>query len=111
MNAIYAISSAILAQAARAASAPVSGAPLGWRPFIDPMPLSWFDSWIALWIIPLSLMVAVSYKAVRQYDLHPARFAREIAMMTVQIILGMIALAAASYVLVEVFVPWIGGQR
>ncbi len=104
MNTIF----ALIAQSA-APAAPVLD--FGWRPFIDPMPLAWFDSWIALWIIPLSFMVAVSYKAVRQYDLRPAPFIREALMMTVQIILGMIALGAASYLLVEVFVPWISGNR
>jgi len=84
----------------------LAAADVPWRPFLDPMPLAWFDAWY-LWMIPLAAFVALSYKAVRAYDIKPAPFLRGVAIMTVQIILGMVALAAASYLLVEVFVPLI----
>ncbi|MGD9690496.1 MAG: hypothetical protein AB7K52_12220 [Phycisphaerales bacterium] len=79
-----------------------------WRPFLDPMPMAWFDHWY-LFLIPLSLLVAVSYKAVRVQDWTAGAYIRQVAIMTVQIIVGMIALALASYLLVEVFVPWARG--
>lgn len=75
-----------------------------WRPFLDPMPLAWFDAWY-LWMLPLAALVSLSYKAVRAQEIKPRPFLRGVAIMTIQIILGMVALAAASYLLVEVFVP------
>lgn len=81
-------------------------AALPYRPFLDPMPLAWFDLWW-LYLIPLSFFVSFTYKAVRMHDWTLATFARQTLLMTVQIILGMIGLAIASYLLVEIFVPWV----
>ncbi len=79
-----------------------------WRPFLDPMPQEWFDHWW-LFVIPLSVLVAVIYKAVRIYDFTPARYARGVATMSLQILLGLAGLAAASFLLVEVYVRWMRG--
>lgn len=76
---------------------------LAWTPFIDPVPGAWLHHWY-LYLIPVSFLIAVTYKAIRMRDLkgYPAA----VAIMTIQIVLGMIALALASYVLVEGFVAW-----
>lgn len=71
----------------------------GYRPFIDPLNLhNW---WWAL-IVPLALGVSVAYKAVRLPNLD--RYWREVGVMTLQVLLGMAALAAALWLLIEVYV-------
>ncbi len=73
---------------------------LAWRPFIDPLDLHgmWF-----LFLIPLSLGIAVVYKAVRLRSMD--RYWQNVVVMTGQIIVGMIALGALSYVVIQVVVP------
>lgn len=73
--------------------------PIPYRPFIDPLELH--GAWWLL-LIPMSLGVAVVYKAVRLATLE--RYWQQVLMMTLQIIITMIVLAAASYVLVLVYV-------
>lgn len=77
-----------------------------YRPFIDPLALHahW---WIFLPIMALG--IAIVYKAVRLKDL--ANYTREVAIMTAQIVLGMILLAAASYVLVLIFATFVATHR
>ncbi len=75
----------------------------GWRPFVDPLPLAAFTHWYA-YLIPISFLIAMVYKAVRQRDLKG--YWRNVAAMTVQIIGGMIALALASFLLIEVYLRW-----
>lgn len=70
------------------------------RLFIDPLDLH--DAWW-LTLIPLSLGISMAYKAVRLEDL--TRFWKQVALMTAQMVLGMIGLAAAVYIIVEVLVP------
>ena len=67
------------------------------RPFLDPLELHglW---WILL--VPMALGVSVVYKAVRLASLKG--FWRHVLIMTLQIILGMIGLAIASYLVVLV---------
>ncbi|MBC7834968.1 MAG: hypothetical protein H7Y88_07690 [Phycisphaerales bacterium] len=76
---------------------------LAWRPFIDPISLH--EQWWAL--LPLlALGISVIYKAVRLPDQAlRERAAREVLIMTIQIVAAMIALALASYLLVEVYRP------
>jgi hypothetical protein len=76
-----------------------------YRPFIDPLNLH--DWWWTL-IVPLSLGVAIAYKAVRLPNLD--RYWREVIVMTVQILLGMAGLAAALWLLVEVYVRTFRGS-
>ncbi len=75
---------------------------LAWTPFLEPLDLH------AMWwltIIPISLFVSMAYKAVRLPDLHD--YWRTVAVMTTQIILAMIALAAALHILIEFIVPFL----
>lgn len=73
---------------------------IAWRPFLDPLDLHtlW---WLTL--IPMALFVAMAYKAVRLPELDD--YWRSVAVMTVQIILAMIALAAALHLIIEFAVP------
>ncbi|MCU0688620.1 MAG: hypothetical protein MUE97_02610 [Phycisphaerales bacterium] len=75
------------------------------RWFIDAMSIH--DQWWLL-IIPMALLIAVAYKAVRLKNLD--RYWREVGLMTVQILLGMAALAGALWLLAEVYVKqWMNG--
>lgn len=73
---------------------------IAWRPFLDPLDLHtlW---WLTL--IPMALFVAMAYKAVRLPELDD--YWRSVAVMTAQIILAMIALAAALHLIIEFVVP------
>ena len=88
----------------RAAAGSIAGAggELPYRPFIDPLDLrGWW--WVLLF--PMALGVAVVYKAVRLHTLE--RYWRQVGLMTLQIVLGMVMLAAGSYGLVLVYVRFI----
>lgn len=74
-----------------------------WRPFIDPA--NAHSVWYLL-LIPISFFIAVAYKAVRVKSL--TGFWTAAFVMTVQIILGMIGLAAAFYILVQVYPKLMG---
>ncbi len=74
---------------------------LAWRPFIDPIDA---HTWWYVLIIPLAFFICVAYKGVRAKDLH--RYWVQVLIMTAQVVLGMIALAVISFLLVEVFVKW-----
>jgi hypothetical protein len=71
-----------------------------WRPFIDPLPASVMRYWF-IFLPLLSLLISVVYKAVRIPDLKS--YLVQVLYMTTQIVLGMVALAVASYLLVEVY--------
>jgi hypothetical protein len=73
---------------------------LAYRPFIDPIAA---DHWWYLLLIPLSLGIAVAYKGVRVAELKD--FPRQVAAMTVQIVVAMILLGLASYIFVQYIVP------
>ncbi|MFN7374801.1 MAG: hypothetical protein ACK54T_05495 [bacterium] len=70
-----------------------------YRPFIDA--LSMHGTWY-IWIVPMAFFIAVAYKAVRSKKLD--HYWREVVVMTIQTLLGMAALAAALWLLAEVFV-------
>jgi len=72
------------------------------RPFIDPINLH--DAWYFL-LIPMALGVAIVYKAVKLATLE--KYWRHVLVMTVQIVVGMILLAMASYLLVLVYAKFI----
>ncbi|MGE3109138.1 MAG: hypothetical protein AB7G11_17325 [Phycisphaerales bacterium] len=75
---------------------------LAWRPFLDP--LNVHDSW--WWfLIPMAFGISVVYKAARMPSLD--RYWRAVLAMTVQIIVGMILLALASYLFVMLYVRFI----
>jgi hypothetical protein len=73
---------------------------LAWRPFLDPLNLH--EYWWAF-LVPLALGVAFTYKAVRVRDLR--ELPKRTAVLTVQIILGMILLGAAFFAFLEYVVP------
>lgn len=73
---------------------------LGFRPFLDPLPL---DSVWYLLLVPLSLGVAMVYKAVRATDM--SRYWRQVVIMSGQTVLAMVGLGAGFYVLVELVLP------
>lgn len=73
---------------------------LTWRPFLDPLQL---HAWWWAFLFPLAFGIAVTYKAVRMPTLEG--YARQVAMMTVQIVLGMILLGVASFIFIELIVP------
>lgn len=71
-----------------------------YRPFLDPIEMHrlWY-----LLLIPLAALVSLSYKAVRVADLRD--LPRQVAVMTVQIVLGIAALGVAGYLVVEWVIP------
>lgn len=75
-----------------------------WRPFLDPMDLH--DAWVLL-LAPLAFGIAMVYKAVRLKTLD--RYWPSVGVMTLQIVGGMVALAAGFFLLVEVYVKWMAG--
>lgn len=76
---------------------------LAWRPFLDPLDL---HQWWYLLLIPVALGVSMAYKAVRVHDLKA--YPWQVGMMTVQVVLGMIALAVVAHLIVEVFARQVG---
>ena len=76
-----------------------------YRPFIDPLDVHGY--WWAM-LLPMAIGIALVYKAVRVRDL--SRYWREVLVMTGEIIVGMVLLAAASYLLVEVYARWMAEQ-
>ena len=72
-----------------------------WRPFLDPIDA---HEWWYLLLVPMSFFISIAYKAVRLQTLDG--FWKAVVIMTIQIILGMLALAAAFYLLVQVYIPW-----
>lgn len=75
---------------------------LAYRPFLDPLPLD--DVWFLL-VVPLSLGVALVYRAVRATD-QPA-FYRSVMVMTLQTVAAMIGLGFGFFTLVEFVLPLI----
>ena len=69
------------------------------RPIIDAMDLH--EQWYLL-LIPMAFFIAVAYRAVRTNSLEG--FWRGVLFLTVQILLGMAALALALWLLAEVYV-------
>jgi len=77
---------------------------LGYRPFLDPLDL---HTWWWLTLVPMALGISMGYKAVRVRPL--AGYWRHVGVMTVQVVGGMIGLAAVVFVLIEVLAPMLGG--
>lgn len=74
---------------------------IAYIPFLTP--LDWFhDTWFLL-TIPMAFFLAMSYKAIRVRDLD--RYWSQVAIMTGQILLGLVLLGAGLYVLIEWVVP------
>ena len=99
------------AQQAAAGSAPILGSPTaggglwqGGTPFIDPMNIH--DQWW-LTIIPLAFLVSMAYKATRVPEL--THFWRQVWLMTLQILIGLILFAFGVHVLLEWIIPALRG--
>lgn len=73
---------------------------LAWRPFLDPLDLH--EQWFLL-LLPLALGISVAYKAVRLQTMEA--YWRQVAMMTIQIVGGIVLLAIAAYVVIVVVLP------
>ncbi|MGI9013330.1 MAG: hypothetical protein ACR2GY_03680 [Phycisphaerales bacterium] len=74
----------------------------GWVPFFDP--LNFFLEWGFLLALPLAVCVSMVYKAMRVNDVRV--YWRQVAVMTVQFLLGLIALWAILFFVVEWVVRW-----
>ena len=72
-----------------------------YTPFLDP--IHDLYQWWYLLIIPLGFGISVIWKAIRLPDLNI--FWRQVAIMTVQIVVAMIMLAACLIFLVQVVIP------
>lgn len=79
---------------------------LAYRPFVDPIDAHrlWF-----LLLIPLALGVSITYKAVRVADMRT--YWRQVVLMTVQIVVGIIALGAASFLVIQHLLPAVVPMR
>ncbi|HYE63578.1 MAG TPA: hypothetical protein VD997_16425 [Phycisphaerales bacterium] len=75
---------------------------LAYTPFIDPVNINQY--WYLL-LLPVSLLVSLSYKACRVESL--SDLPREVGVMTVQIVVVMILLGVASFLFVEKVLPMI----
>ena len=65
---------------------------LAWIPFIEPVPH--IGSWWPLLLLPLSIGLSLVFRAIRTKDL--SNYARDVTIMTMQIILAMAGLGEAS---------------
>jgi hypothetical protein len=73
---------------------------LGYTPLIDPLPVH--DQWYLL-IIPIAILIAVGYKSVRCTDMKD--YAREVFIFTMQILLGLGALAVLTTIVINFMIP------
>jgi hypothetical protein len=74
---------------------------LGWIPFVEPIRA--FHEWWPVLAIVLSLGIAMIYKAMKMPTLQD--YWRQVFVMTIQVVLGMIAMAVVLGLLVQVVVP------
>lgn len=75
---------------------------LAYTPFIDPINA---HAWWYLLIVPLALGIAVAYKAVRCPEMR--LFPRQVLVMTAQIVVGVAALAVASFAVLYWVIPYV----
>jgi hypothetical protein len=76
---------------------------LAYIPFVDPIH-AMHDWWYVL-LLPLSLGVAVIYRALRMSSLE--HYWRQVWLMTLQIVLALGALAVVLVALVQLAIPWL----
>ena len=79
---------------------------LAYIPFIQP--INGLQEWWYLLLIPLSFGISVIYKSLRMPRLD--RFWRQVAIMTTQIVLAMIALAIALAVFIQIVIPMLPAE-
>jgi hypothetical protein len=75
---------------------------LAYRLFLDPLPIN--DYWYLL-LIPISIAIALAYKAVRVQDMR--EYPRHVVVLSIQIIVSMMALGIGSYIVIEHLLPMI----
>lgn len=73
---------------------------LAWRPFLEPLDLH--DHWW-LTLLPLALGVSIAYRAVRVTSFN--HYWRQTLVMCVQVVGGMILLAALVFTIIELVIP------
>ncbi len=73
---------------------------LAYTPFVDASSLH--DNWYLL-IVPIAILIAVGYKAIRCTDMK--NYTREVFIFTMQILLGLGALALVSTIVITVLIP------
>ena len=78
-----------------------SSALLAWVPFFSP--INFFQTWWVLLAFPLALGISIIYKAMRYREYR--NYWRQVAIMTVQVLLGMAAMMIGLYILVDLVVP------
>ena len=76
---------------------------IAYIPFLEPLKAA--QSWWYLLVIPLAFGISVIYKALRVSRLEG--FWWQVAMMTTQILIAMVALALGLAILVEIVVPMV----
>ncbi|MBK7406533.1 MAG: hypothetical protein IPJ41_18540 [Phycisphaerales bacterium] len=75
---------------------------VAWRPFLDPLNL---HAWWWMLLVPLSFGIAVTYRATRVATFEG--FWLKAVILTVQIVLSMFLLGIASYLFIQVAVPYL----
>ena len=75
---------------------------IAYTPFIDPINA---HNWWYLLLIPVALLISIAYKAVRVESMKD--YPKEVAVMTVQIVVVMMLLGVASFLFVEKVLPLI----
>lgn len=73
---------------------------LAYRPILDPLPAD--NVWWLL-LIPIALLVSLAYKAVRIPRMK--NYPTAVVVMTMQILLGTMALGVAAYIVIEQLAP------
>tara|TARA_B100001059_G_C17707545_1_gene513625 strand:- start:397 stop:648 length:252 start_codon:yes stop_codon:yes gene_type:complete len=74
---------------------------LAWTPFVEPLPT--IGSWWPLLLLPLSLGLSLVFRAIRTKDL--SNYARDVVIMTVQIVLAMVGLGLVFAIIVQWLMP------
>jgi len=74
---------------------------LAYIPFV--YPLQFVHDWWYLLLIPMAFGISVIYKALRDPTLE--HYWRQVLVMTVQIVAGMIALSIVLVILVQIILP------
>lgn len=74
---------------------------LAWTPFIEPIPT--IGSWWPLLLLPLSIGLSLVFRAIRTKDL--SNYARDVVIMSMQIISAMVGLGIVFGIVVQWLVP------
>jgi hypothetical protein len=76
-------------------------AALAWIPFLEPLP--GVESWWLLLLLPLCFGIAAIHKAMRVPP--RADYWRQVMVLSMQLVVGMAALAVGLFLLVQVVLP------